>query len=279
MHAGRATACCDRCASRVPMLTAVVQYKVACLNCGVQLYVELPPNVVNFQCCQCYAVHKVIQPDPALAAEENRKRKRKDRKGGGGPEPRELTGYNKFMQQQLEAIKKNNPGLSHRDAFKQASALWATSPENPKVAAALKQTEAEAALQSSSATAPGASAQTDDGAASVPSAAPPAVTQPPPASTAAPAPSAATPAQASTAAASAPEISASAVGAAAAATGGTTTLTSCGPTADPTGAAAQPQPVDAGAAALPQSAEAAREVPVVANAAVSAAATEGAAGE
>ena len=269
------------------MLTAVLQYKVACLNCGVQLYIELPPNVVNFQCCQCYAVHKVIQPDPALAAEENRKRKRKDRKGGGGPEPRELTGYNKFMQQQLEAIKKNNPGLSHRDAFKQTSALWATSPENPKVAAALKQTAAETALQSSSATAPGASAQTDDGAASGPSAAPPPAAQPPPASTPAPAPSAATPAQASTAAGSVPEISAPAVGAAAAAaaaaaaTGGTAALPSCGPTADPTGAAVQPQPGDAGAGVLAQSAEAAREVPVVANAAVAvaAAATEGAAGE
>lgn len=37
-----------------------MQYKVSCLNCGVQLYIELPPNCVNFQCCQCYAVHKVL---------------------------------------------------------------------------------------------------------------------------------------------------------------------------------------------------------------------------
>ena len=66
-------------------------------------------------------MHKVIQPDPALAADENRKRKRKDRKGGGN-EPRELTGYNKFMRDQLASIKEATPGLSHREAFKLASA-------------------------------------------------------------------------------------------------------------------------------------------------------------
>jgi hypothetical protein len=96
---------------------------VSCLNCGVQLYIELPPGVVNFQCCQCYAVHKVIQPDPAAAAEENRKRKRKDRKGGPS-ESRDMpmTPYNKFMREELQSIKEANPSLSHRDAFKQASA-------------------------------------------------------------------------------------------------------------------------------------------------------------
>jgi len=87
----------------------------------VQLYIELPPGVVNFQCCQCYAVHKVVQPDPAAAADENRKRKRKDRKGGPS-ESRELTQYNKFMRDELQSIKEANPALSHRDAFKQASA-------------------------------------------------------------------------------------------------------------------------------------------------------------
>jgi hypothetical protein len=99
-----------------------LQYKVACLNCGVHLYIELPPTVVNFQCCQCYAVHKVIQPDPALAADENRKRKRKDRKGGGGYEPRELTGYNKFMRDELASLKESDPSLGHREAFKLATA-------------------------------------------------------------------------------------------------------------------------------------------------------------
>ena len=76
---------------------------MSCLNCGVQLYIELPPGVVNFQCCQCYAVHKVVQPDPAAAADENRKRKRKDRKGGPS-ESRELTQYNKFMRDELQSI-------------------------------------------------------------------------------------------------------------------------------------------------------------------------------
>ncbi len=87
----------------------------------MQLYIELPPGVVNFQCCQCYAVHKVIQPDPAAAADENRKRKRKDRKGGAS-ESRELTPYNKFMRDELQSIKEANPSLNHRAAFEQASA-------------------------------------------------------------------------------------------------------------------------------------------------------------
>lgn len=101
---------------------------MSCLNCGVHLYIELPPNVVNFQCCQCYAVHKVIQPDPALAADENRKRKRKDRKGGGGYEPRELTGYNKFMRDELASLKESDPSLGHREAFKLATAKVPASP-------------------------------------------------------------------------------------------------------------------------------------------------------
>ena len=98
------------------------QYKVACLNCSAQLYIELPPGCVNFQCCACYAVHKVLESDPARAADENRKRKRKDRKGTGGYEPRELTAYNKFMRDQLASLKEANPSLSHRDAFKLVSA-------------------------------------------------------------------------------------------------------------------------------------------------------------
>ena len=63
--------------------------------------------------------NQVIQPDPALAAEENRKRKRKDRKGGG-PETRELTGYNKFMREELAAIKESSPSLDNREAYKLA---------------------------------------------------------------------------------------------------------------------------------------------------------------
>ena len=94
---------------------------MVCLNCSAQLYIELPPGCVNFQCCACYAVHKVMESDPARAADENRKRKRKDRKGTTGYEPRELTAYNKYMRDQLAAIKEANPSLSHRDAFKLAS--------------------------------------------------------------------------------------------------------------------------------------------------------------
>ena len=56
-------------------------YRVACLNCGAQLHVELPHSSGSFQCCQCHAVHKVIQDNFAMA-DQNKKRKRKDKPAG-----------------------------------------------------------------------------------------------------------------------------------------------------------------------------------------------------
>ena len=80
-------------------------------------------------------MHKVIQPDPAVAADESRKRKRKDRKGGGN-EPRELTGYNKFMRDQLSSLKETNPTLSHREVFKLATTKVLSPPSCDRVISA-----------------------------------------------------------------------------------------------------------------------------------------------
>ncbi|KAI9503243.1 hypothetical protein BX070DRAFT_191636 [Coemansia spiralis] len=45
---------------------------------------------------------------------------------------KKLSPYNKFMKTELAKVKKNNPGLPHKDAFKKAAQNWATSAENPK---------------------------------------------------------------------------------------------------------------------------------------------------
>ncbi|EKX35613.1 hypothetical protein GUITHDRAFT_146350 [Guillardia theta CCMP2712] len=156
-------------------LKLMAQYKVACLNCGVQLYIELPPNCASFQCCQCHAVHKILQPDPSLAAGDSKKRKRKekrDKKEGEqcypsslciasrcfsssdfltfkDKEPRELSGYNKFMRTQLNILKETNPELGHKEMFKLATEKWATSPDNPKNAAPQGQEEGKKPLEGS----------------------------------------------------------------------------------------------------------------------------------
>ena len=66
-----------------PMIQA---YRVACLNCGAQLHVELPHPSGSFQCCQCHAVHKIIQ-DTFAMSDQNKKRKRnKDKPTNGKPD-------------------------------------------------------------------------------------------------------------------------------------------------------------------------------------------------
>ncbi|KAI8366078.1 uncharacterized protein BYT42DRAFT_588823 [Radiomyces spectabilis] len=45
---------------------------------------------------------------------------------------KKMSPYNKFIKEELPKIKSENPGLSHKEAFKKAAQQWATSPENPK---------------------------------------------------------------------------------------------------------------------------------------------------
>ena len=38
--------------------------------------------------------------------------------------PRKLSEYNKFMKKEIPIVKKNNPKLSHMEAFKKAASNW-----------------------------------------------------------------------------------------------------------------------------------------------------------
>ncbi|KAI9273555.1 hypothetical protein BY458DRAFT_555263 [Sporodiniella umbellata] len=40
--------------------------------------------------------------------------------------------YNNFMKTELAKVKKENPEMAHKDAFKLAASNWKESPENPK---------------------------------------------------------------------------------------------------------------------------------------------------
>ncbi|KAI8380396.1 hypothetical protein BD560DRAFT_388139 [Blakeslea trispora] len=45
---------------------------------------------------------------------------------------KKLSPYNNFMKEELAKIKKDNEGISHKDAFKMAAQNWAKSSDNPK---------------------------------------------------------------------------------------------------------------------------------------------------
>ena len=72
-------------------LKPIIQaYRVSCLNCGAQLHVELPHPSGSFQCCQCHAVHKIIQ-DTFAMSDQNKKRKRnKDKPPTGKPDGKNI---------------------------------------------------------------------------------------------------------------------------------------------------------------------------------------------
>ncbi|ORZ03503.1 hypothetical protein BCR43DRAFT_430091 [Syncephalastrum racemosum] len=42
------------------------------------------------------------------------------------------TAYQAYMKIELPKMKRDNPQMSHREAFKMAAQSWHTSPENPK---------------------------------------------------------------------------------------------------------------------------------------------------
>ena len=49
--------------------------------------------------------------------------------------PREPSSYNVFIREEIPRLKREDPSLNHRDAFKAAARNWAHSPSNPRGAA------------------------------------------------------------------------------------------------------------------------------------------------
>ncbi|KAG6911333.1 hypothetical protein DXG01_001004 [Tephrocybe rancida] len=58
---------------------------------------------------------------------------RKVKSSGGGK--KKLTAFNKFMQTEMARLREDEPDISHKDRFKQATANWKTAKENPNKAA------------------------------------------------------------------------------------------------------------------------------------------------
>ncbi|KXS10140.1 hypothetical protein M427DRAFT_37789 [Gonapodya prolifera JEL478] len=70
-------------------------------------------------------VERMLDPKEVKPKAERPKKEKKERT------PREPSLYNKFMKEELTRLKKDNPGMSHKEAFKVAAANWKTSPTNP----------------------------------------------------------------------------------------------------------------------------------------------------
>lgn len=47
-------------------------------------------------------------------------------------EKRAPSAYNVFMKSEISKVKKSNPSLAHKEAFKKAASNWASSKDNPK---------------------------------------------------------------------------------------------------------------------------------------------------
>eukprot|EP00184_Porphyridium_aerugineum_P003169 CAMPEP_0184695268 /NCGR_PEP_ID=MMETSP0313-20130426/2965_1 /TAXON_ID=2792 /ORGANISM="Porphyridium aerugineum, Strain SAG 1380-2" /LENGTH=69 /DNA_ID=CAMNT_0027153699 /DNA_START=258 /DNA_END=467 /DNA_ORIENTATION=+ len=50
------------------------------------------------------------------------------KKGSG----KALSPYNTFMKNNVARVKAENPGITHKEAFKTVALMWATAKENPK---------------------------------------------------------------------------------------------------------------------------------------------------
>ena len=53
------------------------------------------------------------------------------KKATGGPK-KKVSAYNSYMKGALAKVKKENPNITHKEAFTKAAKQWKTSPENPK---------------------------------------------------------------------------------------------------------------------------------------------------
>ncbi|CAO3608926.1 unnamed protein product [Mucor fragilis] len=47
---------------------------------------------------------------------------------------RKVSAYNSFIKTEIAKVKRDNPDMAHKDAFKKAASNWSSSPENPKCA-------------------------------------------------------------------------------------------------------------------------------------------------
>ncbi|CAO3573261.1 unnamed protein product [Mortierella alpina] len=45
---------------------------------------------------------------------------------------RKMSAYNSYMKEELPKYKAANPGVEHKEAFKQVAGKWKTSTQNPK---------------------------------------------------------------------------------------------------------------------------------------------------
>ncbi|CEG80458.1 hypothetical protein CU097_015883 [Rhizopus azygosporus] len=45
---------------------------------------------------------------------------------------KKMSPYNNFMKTELAKVKKENPDIAHKDAFKKAAENWKNAKENPK---------------------------------------------------------------------------------------------------------------------------------------------------
>lgn len=52
------------------------------------------------------------------------------RKPKAEKKPREPTEFNKFVKEQLPKVKKENPDMSHKEAFAEAAKLWSKKKES-----------------------------------------------------------------------------------------------------------------------------------------------------
>ncbi|KAI9034486.1 hypothetical protein DFJ74DRAFT_700864 [Hyaloraphidium curvatum] len=47
------------------------------------------------------------------------------------PRKKGHSAYNDFMKTEIPRVKSENPGIAHKEAFKQAAKNWKNAPENP----------------------------------------------------------------------------------------------------------------------------------------------------
>ncbi|KAJ3063506.1 hypothetical protein HK102_008453 [Quaeritorhiza haematococci] len=57
--------------------------------------------------------------------------------------PRKPSKYNEFLKTEITKVKKEQPTLTHREAFKIAASRWKTAPENPNREKDTKEKEKE----------------------------------------------------------------------------------------------------------------------------------------
>jgi len=70
---------------------------------------------------------KVAKAEKAEKPEKTEKVEKTKKTRTGSP-------YNAYMKEEIPRVKKAQPGITHKEAFKLAASNWATAKENPKSA-------------------------------------------------------------------------------------------------------------------------------------------------